>query len=104
MSQNLLHKTIAAVVQPLFQLAWLCFALTLPWLALAIGPYLWAMVSLVLLYAALPLWLLVAVELFRLRQDRALRPRLRNALLLASGAAGHLALHLLWVLQSDWRF
>jgi len=102
--KTVLHSVVAFLTHPVLQLVWLCIALTVPWISLAIDPYLWAMVSLFSLYVAVAMWLLVGAELFRVRHDQTLRTRMRNALLLSSAAAGHISLHLLWVIQADWRF
>lgn len=104
MSRQLLSRVFNTLTHHLCQLLWLFASLTLPWLALAIDPYLWALACLSAFYLALPLLLLAALKLFVTRHDPPLRQMARNALLLSAGATLHLSLHLLWVVQTDWSF
>jgi len=92
------------LTHPLLQLLWLCWSLIAPWVSLAIDAYLWAFVSLFSLYASVPLMLLCAVKLFRVRADLPQRRSVRHTLYMNLGATAHLLLHLAWVSQVDWSF
>lgn len=104
MSTRLITTLSNFLTHRLLQLLWLCWALIAPWVCLAIDAYLWALVSLFSLYASVPLMLVCAAQLFRVRNEPLQRRNALLTLLVASGATGHLLLHLVWITQLDWSF
>ncbi|PLY04057.1 MAG: hypothetical protein C0624_06195 [Desulfuromonas sp.] len=104
MAKQITSYTFDLFSHPRLHQIWLILCLTVPWLCLAVDPYLWALVSLSCFYISAPLLLMAGLKFFMVRHDPTLRRRARRATFTALFAAVHLLLHLLWVIQTDWRF